>query len=338
MLIGCKCVWTRVKVSPGDVTWWGGTRSDLESVWAGKQRKRLWLGWFLTDEDGVLTQLNIFTSRRITFSLRMLLLGFYTPSINHITAVFVCSPSLFWSLILIQNICRSWSLFRSWTLFRSWSLFRSCFQTSVLQLNNKIPKQLCIFPLICCSTRPRLFVFFYVYCSWKCSFPTVQSVVLFAPYSCTLDFNKMMTVRINCWLSALIRGCLRAACLLWRQRAGYFTVCVQKCADAVSWAALVVFNYAVMDRLKSMIRPLADIYSRLRVNFPASLFLSTLNSSHFLLGNRWETGRRGNEQEERQTLCKQWRLLKKLLISPSVCLHAIIQELCGSRLTQISCG
>ena len=131
----------------------------------------------------------------------------------------------------------------------------------------------------------------------------------------------MMTVRINCWLSALIRSCLRAACLLWRQRAGYFTVCVQNCANAVSLAALVVFNHAVMDRLKSMIRPLADIYSQLRVNFPASLFLSTLNSSHFLLGNRWETGRRGNEQEERQTLCKQWWLLKKMLISPSVCVY-----------------
>ena len=282
--------------------------------------------------------------------------GFSYSPVNHITAV--CCVLSF--LVLVFNLnpeyLQIWSLFRSDHCSDLNSdqiccsdlnsdqdlLFRSCFLTSVLQLSqmktSKIPKQSCIFPLICCSTRLRLFVFFYVYCSWKCAFPTVQSGVLFAPYSCTLDFNKMMTVRINCWLSALIRGCLRAACLLSGQRAGYFTVCVQKCADAVSLAALVVFNYAVMDRLKSMIRPLADIYSRLRVNFPASLILSTLNSSHFLLGNRWETGRRGNEQEERQTLCKQWRLLKKLLISPSVCLHAIVQELCSFTLTQISCG
>lgn len=101
------------------------------------------------------------------------------------------------------------------------------------------------------------------------------------------------------------------------------TCCVSSCFCCV-YETLNIFPlyFWLLDWKVRPVRPL-HLYQTLTftpssahfcLNFPAS----HAELSHFLLGNRWKTGRRGNEQEERQTLCKQWWLLKKRLISLNI--------------------
>lgn len=103
--------------------------------------------------------------------------------------------------------------------------------------------------------------------------------------------NEAMTARSKCWLSALIGGCLHAACLSHRR--------VTAGTNASLFAAFIrdMRGSVVVCRL----RVFTGIWNKL------SCLALRLRTLHFLLGNRWETRRRGNEQEERQTE----RLLRK---------------------------
>lgn len=122
-------------------------------------------------------------------------------------------------------------------------------------------------------------------CSWEDAFspalPTGQCRFLLALYSRTLDLPKMMTVRLKCWLSALIWGCLRPACLLYRQTIGPFTAYILRNSSVFAhmlrrltafyeilimaplyYLWLAVGLKCVVSQASSSV-PDADIYSRL---------------------------------------------------------------------------